>query len=45
MRLKSSSFIFAFFLMGTLTYGQVHLGATTAYNATFVLDKGLSEDP
>lgn len=24
---------------------QVHLGATTAYNATFVLDKGLSEDP
>lgn len=24
---------------------QVHLGATTAVNATFVLDKGLSEDP
>lgn len=24
---------------------QVHLGATSAYNATFVLDKGLSEDP
>lgn len=24
---------------------QIHLGATTAYNATFVLDKGLSEDP
>lgn len=24
---------------------QVHLGATTALNATFVLDKGLSEDP
>ncbi len=24
---------------------QVHLGATTSYNATFVLDKGLSEDP
>jgi hypothetical protein len=24
---------------------QVHVGATTAYNATFVLDKGLSEDP
>ncbi len=44
MRLKSS-FIFAFFLLGTLTYGQVHLGATTAYNATFVLDKGLNEDP
>lgn len=44
MRLKSS-FIFAFFLLGTLTYGQVHLGATTAYNATFVLDKALNEDP
>ena len=24
---------------------QVHLGATSAYSATFVLDKGLSEDP
>jgi hypothetical protein len=24
---------------------QVHMGATTAVNATFVLDKGLSEDP
>ena len=24
---------------------QVHFGATTAVNATFVLDKGLSEDP
>jgi hypothetical protein len=24
---------------------QVHIGATTAINATFVLDKGLSEDP
>jgi len=24
---------------------QIHLGATTAVNATFVLDKGLTEDP
>jgi hypothetical protein len=24
---------------------QIHVGATTAVNATFVLDKGLSEDP
>ena len=24
---------------------QIHLGLTTSYNATFVLDKGLSEDP
>lgn len=26
-------------------FSQLHLGATTTYNATFVLDKGLSEDP
>ena len=30
---------------GTCQLVQVHLGATTAVNATFVLDKGLSEDP
>ncbi|HEX5172305.1 MAG TPA: hypothetical protein VFW11_24185 [Cyclobacteriaceae bacterium] len=24
---------------------QIHVGLTTAVNATFVLDKGLSEDP
>ena len=24
---------------------QIHLGATTTVNATYVLDKGLSEDP
>jgi Outer membrane protein beta-barrel domain len=26
-------------------FAQFHMGATTAYNATFVLDKGLSKDP
>lgn len=30
---------------GTAQIVQVHLGATTAVNATFVLDKGLAEDP
>jgi hypothetical protein len=35
----------SFFLLAGSAYGQVHLGATTAYNATFVLDKGLSDDP
>jgi hypothetical protein len=35
---------FIFMLAGS-AFGQVHFGATTAYNATFVLDKGLSEDP
>lgn len=37
-----------FILLGThvsFSQVQIHLGATTAYNATFVLDKGLSEDP
>ena len=36
-----------FVVAGTATAQivQVHLGATTAVNATFVLDKGLSEDP
>jgi hypothetical protein len=33
------------FLMAGTAFGQVHLGATTAYNATFVLDEGLSDDP
>lgn len=37
--------ILVFLLVGTMASGQIHLGATTAYNATFVLDKGLSEDP
>lgn len=32
-------------LAGLGAQAQIHLGATTAYNATFVLDKGLSEDP
>jgi Outer membrane protein beta-barrel domain len=44
MRLKLSLFIFVLF-MASMTHGQIHLGATTAYNATFVLDKGLSNDP
>lgn len=30
---------------GTAQIVQVHLGATTTVNATYVLDKGLSEDP
>lgn len=46
MRLKFSALIIPAFLLGCLVAnGQVHFGATTAYNATFVLDKGLSEDP
>lgn len=30
---------------GSAQIVQIHLGATTAVNATFVLDKGLAEDP
>lgn len=30
---------------GTAQIVQIHVGATTAVNATYVLDKGLSEDP
>jgi hypothetical protein len=46
MRITCTSLlIIGFILTGTLANGQIHLGATTAYNATFVLDKGLSEDP
>lgn len=41
--------LIAFFLLASLNsfsqIVQVHVGATSAVNATFVLDKGLSEDP
>lgn len=37
-------FVTALFI-ASASFGQIHFGATTAYNATFVLDKGLSEDP
>lgn len=35
----------ALVMISSVVNAQVHLGATTAYNATFVLDKGLSQDP
>ena len=38
-------FVVCFLLVRTASAQQVHLGLTTAVNATFVLDKGLSEDP
>lgn len=41
-------FLFSLFaLLAHVSFAQiqVHVGATTAINATFVLDKGLSEDP
>jgi hypothetical protein len=39
------SLVFFLSLIGSATYSQIHIGATTAYNATFVLDQGLSNDP
>ncbi len=42
----SLSIVFVlFFMIDGRAQVQVHVGATTAVNATFVLDKGLSEDP
>jgi hypothetical protein len=32
-------------IFGSTANAQIHVGATTAYNATFVLDEGLSKDP
>ncbi|MDH4092602.1 MAG: PorT family protein [Cyclobacteriaceae bacterium] len=39
--------IVLFITLNRVSFAQVnvHVGATTAYSATFVLDKGLSEDP
>lgn len=46
--MKRLFFAFLGLIGSSATYSQivqVHLGATSSYNATFVLDKGLSEDP
>ena len=46
MKLKIYWFTTSFLILAGLSaHAQIHLGATSAYNATFVLDKGLSEDP
>lgn len=46
MNVKNYLIVFSFFVLASVSSkAQIHLGATTAYNATFVLDKGLSEDP
>lgn len=46
MKIKVYHLLIPVLLLSVSTaIGQVHLGATTGYNATFVLDKGLSEDP
>ena len=48
MRVWSFSFTILFLLLFVFVCEaqvEVHVGVTTSYNATFVLDKGLSEDP
>jgi Outer membrane protein beta-barrel domain len=48
MRCSKVFLIIAFFITlvrVSFAQVQVHVGATTAYSATFVLDEGLSEDP
>lgn len=48
MKSLRTLFLSLLFLLSTyVSFAQIqmHLGATTAVNATFVLDKGLSEDP
>lgn len=46
MKLKIYWFTTSFLILAGLSaHAQIHLGATSAYNATFVLDKGLSDDP
>jgi len=46
MKLKIYAITTSFLILAGLSaHAQIHLGATSAFNATFVLDKGLSEDP
>lgn len=45
MKRYTQVFLAITLLLPLLALGQVHFGATTGLNATFVLDKGLQEDP
>ena len=46
MRKMNKKLLFLLFLFAPLLMrAQVHVGVTTGINSTFVLDKGLSEDP
>ena len=43
--LRAITLTFCLGLSARYAVAQVHFGATTAFNTTFVLDKGLSQDP
>jgi hypothetical protein len=46
--MKKTFLLFVFFLLGSLwgfSQVKIHVGLNTAYSATFVLDKGLQDDP
>jgi hypothetical protein len=46
MNLKNYLIALSFLVLANVeSHAQIRLGATTAYNATFVLDEGLSKDP
>lgn len=45
MRLRAVIFMASMTILPTLVWSQVHFGVTTAVNATFILDEGISEDP
>ncbi|MBX2965692.1 MAG: PorT family protein [Cyclobacteriaceae bacterium] len=45
MKHYTQVFLAMLFLLPVLAMGQIHVGATTGLNATFVLDQGLKADP
>jgi len=45
MRLRTVFFVASIIVLPSLAWGQIHFGVTTALNATFILDEGISEDP
>ncbi len=45
MKLRNQFFLLFIALFPAMAWGQIHFGVTTAVNATFILDEGISEDP
>ncbi len=45
MKLRLNIFIFVLLTGSAIAQPRVHIGITTAFNSTYVLDKGISEDP
>jgi len=45
MRLRTLFTVSSIIVLPLMAWSQIHFGAATALNATFVLDEGISEDP